>query len=817
MNIKLMIDEISYKEKPTGAEIGKIQNRLGQSSALKEVTIEQLCSCIEKGYTYCPAVMAGGMKNEDWRQQQLICIDVDNDTEKIITPEDAVASFEKVNIHVLGYYHTFSSTNELPKFRLLFLLPTPLTEKNKVEFMVKVLIDFIGGDQACKNLSRIFFGTDGQTKKVIVVNANATITLDDVIKIHKPSSTNDYNKNDELTQMVHEFNFLGYISKEYEIDHVSGNTTYFKKCPICGHNDCFRYYSNTNTFFCFGQNGRIGGTIIDYLMATKNMELKQAIKYFKSELLGISEKPNMDPDDDFVRTCNSNNGEKKIKSKIIDNIRKLGYPAPVEDDIDWIYNSSDDESDDHKWKLSCPALAKFISENIPYIFAKNRSKSGIIKYFYCDNRYKMFDDEEILYLIKQFIEPLSIHRIGKFREVLNLLMTEINHHRLMEDMNANENIINFKNGILDIRTGKLLPHSSKYLITTQIPCNYIENCPVPEKRYFDNFLNDFTKGNKEIKRLILQGMGVALSNVHGYRMKQAFFCIGPGNSGKSQVKLLLTRLVGVENCTSVDLKDLEKPFHAIELLNKRLAGSNDMSGMKINSLEKFKQITGGDYITDSYKNEGLIDFRYNGVIWMLGNRMPVFGGDKGDHVYDRMIIIECDNVIPEEKRDKQLLEHLLEEKEYIVSLAIKGLMEVINNGYQYDIPEICKQRNQLYRVENDSFLSFYEECLVDRPENEPIKDKCTVKIIYQTYKEWCKANNGGYAQTKKEMKKMLTDMGKGEIIHTNGGYDYFKYITLSLRAKKEYDCNNNDLFIDDPDTANDEETGINNTVDQFDF
>ena len=809
MNIKLMIDEISYKEKPTGAEIGKIQNRLGQSSALKEVTIEQLCSCIEKGYTYCPAVMAGGMKNEDWRQQQLICIDVDNDTEKIITPEDAVASFEKVNIHVLGYYHTFSSTNELPKFRLLFLLPTPLTEKNKVEFMVKVLIDFIGGDQACKNLSRIFFGTDGQTKKVTIVNANATITLDDAIRIHKPSSPNNYNKNDELTQMIREFDFLEYISKKYEVDHVSGNTIYFKKCPICGHNDCFRFYSNTNTFFCFGQNGRVGGSIIDYLMLTKNMELKDAIRYFKSELLGIKEKPSKKHTD-----SSASNEEKKIKSQIIENIRKLGYPVPLIEDIDWIYNSVDDESDEPKWKISCPALAKFISDNIPYIFAKNRSKSGIIKYFYCNNRYKMLDDEEILYLIKQFIEPLSIHRIGKFREVLNLLMTEINHHRLMEDMNANENIINFKNGILDIRTGKLLPHSSKYLITTQIPCNYIENCPVPEKRYFDNFLNDFTKGNKEIKRLILQGMGVALSNVHGYRMKQAFFCIGPGNSGKSQVKLLLTRLVGVENCTSVDLKDLEKPFHAIELLNKRLAGSNDMSGMKINSLEKFKQITGGDYITDSYKNEGLIDFRYNGVIWMLGNRMPVFGGDKGDHVYDRMIIIECDNVIPEEKRDKQLLEHLLEEKEYIVSLAIKGLMEVINNGYQYDVPEMCKKRNQLYRIENDSFLSFYEECIVDRPKNKPIKDDCTIKMMYEVYREWCRVNNGGYCQTKKEMKQMLTDMGKGEQAHRNGGYDYFKYVTLSQTALREYGDPNRYAITD---AEEPEEIADNVDVKQFDF
>ena len=182
---------------------------------------------------------------------------------------------------------------------------------------------------------------------------------------------------------------------------------------------------------------------------------------------------------------------------------------------------------------------------------------------------------------------------------------------------------------------------------------------------------------------------------------------------------------------------------------------------------------------------------------MLGNRMPIFGGDKGDHVYDRMIIVRCDNIIPEEKRDKHLLEHLLKEKEYIILQAIKGLKEVISNGYKYDIPDSCKEVNKKYRVENDSFLSFLEECVVDRPKGEPIKDQCTVKVFYETYKEWCKANNNGYCQTKKEMKQMLIDMDKGEIIHTNGGYDYFKDVTISDKARIEYDDVKKDYSADD--------------------
>ena len=164
-----------------------------------------------------------------------------------------------------------------------------------------------------------------------------------------------------------------------------------------------------------------------------------------------------------------------------------------------------------------------------------------------------------------------------------------------------------------------------------------------------------------------------------------------------------------------------------------------------------------------------------------------FGGDRGSWVYNRIIIVRCDNVIPENKQDKQLVEHLLEEKEYIVSLAIKGLKQVINNGYRYNIPKSCRLLNTDYQIENNSFLSFMQECVIDRPNPDKIEDSCTTKLFYDVYKEWCKDNNNGYKENKQQVKKILVKMGKGETKKTNGGNTYYKAITLSQEAKRDYE------------------------------
>lgn len=174
-----------------------------------------------------------------------------------------------------------------------------------------------------------------------------------------------------------------------------------------------------------------------------------------------------------------------------------------------------------------------------------------------------------------------------------------------------------------------------------------------------------------------------------------------------------------------------------------------------------------------------------------------FGGDRGSWVYDRIIIVRCDNVIPENKQDKNLVEHLLEEKEYIVSLAIRCLRQVINNGYKYNIPDSCQELNEDYQAENHSFRAFYKECVIPRPNPKKIEDKCTTKLFYDVYAEWCKDNNNGYKESRQEVRKILEKMGKGNVKKTNGGNTYYEAITLSQEAKKDYERVYNPVSEDD--------------------
>ena len=291
--IKLLIDNKPYTSKPDSKETGGIKTRLANAEALKEYTLNVIVECIGKGYTITPAVLENGTKNENWVQQQLFCLDIDNEAEgEISTPEKTIHLLDDIGIKPFAYYHTFNSSEVKPKYRLLFLLEKPTDNQEEAKFIIKTLIDFIPqADKACKDLSRLFYGTN---KEVKIIDPEARITLEDVIKFAKPEAESktedntDYEVSSNLKQLTKEFDLEKYMIQDgNEVCGSSGSWTYFKTCKICGHKDCLRYHKDNNTFYCFGANGCKGGNIIKYLMITKNQDREEAIKYFKYTLLGI--------------------------------------------------------------------------------------------------------------------------------------------------------------------------------------------------------------------------------------------------------------------------------------------------------------------------------------------------------------------------------------------------------------------------------------------------------------------------------------------------------------------------------------------------
>lgn len=295
IKIKLLIDNKPYTSKPDSKETACIKTRLAKPEAIKEYTINEIVTRIGKGYTFTPAVLENGTRSENFKQQQLIGIDIDNEAEaEILTPKEAITLLNDKGIKVSAYYRTFNNSEVKPKFRLLFLLKEPTCNAEEVKFILETLIDLLPqADKSCKDVSRLFYGTN---KEVKIVDPKARITLEDIIKVAKPKVQKEaktevktnYKSSSNLEQLIKEFDLEKYMIQDgNEVSGSSSNWTFFKNCKICGHKDCLRYHKSNNTFYCFGANGSKGGNIINYLMITKELTYQEAVKHFKYDMLGI--------------------------------------------------------------------------------------------------------------------------------------------------------------------------------------------------------------------------------------------------------------------------------------------------------------------------------------------------------------------------------------------------------------------------------------------------------------------------------------------------------------------------------------------------
>jgi putative DNA primase/helicase len=443
---------------------------------------------------------------------------------------------------------------------------------------------------------------------------------------------------------------------------------------------------------------------------------------------------------------------------------------------------------DKKLKVNCPLLAKHIRENLHYIFVRDSAKGGVLRYVYEGGCYRLYADDMLKGIIKSYITNFdeTILRMSDVNEVFQQITTDL-VFVTDEELNADEDIISFQNCILRVSDMAMLPHSPDILSTIQIPCKWTGN--VSATPIFDNFISTLTNDDKELETLLLQFIGVCISNVKGWRMKKALFMVGPGDTGKSQLKNLVERLLGNGNFVGIDMKEIEARFGTSNIYNKRLAGSSDMSFLTVDELKTFKKCTGGDSLFAEFKGQDGFEFTYNGLLWFCMNRLPKFGGDDGEWVYNRIMQIECNNVIPIERQDKHLLDKLYEERDGIVYKAVMALKKVIANGYSFDEPQSVGLARKAYMAENNTVITFFEECMQERPQGK-ITDNCTTGKVYDVYKAWCYDNNRGYYKTAKEFRTEISrylNTPYNDLITRRGkGGNFYRKYTLTADAKETY-------------------------------
>lgn len=291
MKLKVHIDTKGYMEKPTGKEVGRIKIRLQKNTSPSIVTVEELIQKIRTGHSISPGIMEG-MSTKDRKEQQLFLVDIDNEEDgPILYFKDAKRICAKHGLSPAFIYQTFNYCKEKPKFRIAFIMDTPVTDeavrKRIIETLVKL---FPQSDKSCVNADRIFHGTN---KRVILLNESARISWESIRNIHLPSQSKKHDfdppshlsgRSDlELDEAVRSFDFLEYLKKRNGDFRKSNGSVVFQNCEICGHHDNLMYVPTTNTFYCHSKN--VGGSIIDYLVHAEGLSQSEAIFKLKNELI----------------------------------------------------------------------------------------------------------------------------------------------------------------------------------------------------------------------------------------------------------------------------------------------------------------------------------------------------------------------------------------------------------------------------------------------------------------------------------------------------------------------------------------------------
>lgn len=379
-------------------------------------------------------------------------------------------------------------------------------------------------------------------------------------------------------------------------------------------------------------------------------------------------------------------------------------------------------------------IANCIKKTLDYKLIGSPGSEKNMIFVYSDGVYKKIPKKTLNKYVAAYI-PAYLQTNSLLSNVSDLLTSEeIFSYSIL---NGDKDIINLQNGLYNTRTMDFKLHDKEYLSSIQLNVKYYTN--YINHGYWDNFLDTLTMGDTELKNIIQEWYGLILSNYDAAEPKKILILNGPGDTGKSKLISILTTLLGEGNTKSIQLQKLGDRFELGNIYKMRLIHYGDLPSKIIddNSTAIMKVLTGGDILSIELKGLDTFDVKYRGAMMYSCNGLPIIGGDLGKHVFERFMIIPCNNPVPKEKQNPKLMEQLLLDKEYIFQWSMEGLKRLLNNNLKFTYSSQSEQAKNNYAIKSDSVRAFINEYYVITDNN---KDRIRKTLLYPQYEKWCNEN-----------------------------------------------------------------------------
>jgi len=313
--------------------------------------------------------------------------------------------------------------------------------------------------------------------------------------------------------------------------------------------------------------------------------------------------------------------------------------------------------------------------------------------------------------------------------------------------NAPPYIIPLKNGVLDLRTMELRDFRIDDYFTKKLSVEYE---PKATAERFEKFVEEISigEGNTDTEKekdrndkiiTLKQLIGYCLWR--DYPIQKLFFLIGGGANGKGVYLTILQKLFGIENVSSVSIKNLsEDKFAGAELHSNYVNLSSELTGGKLQNMDFVKSLTGGDLITAQKKFQHPFKFVNYGKLLIASNHPPEVA-DASIGFFRRVNMISFMRTFLGKDADKSLIGKLTTKESLsgILNIGLKHLKEWVDEDGKFDETAEFRgtrpvdETQMKYERLADPINAFIFDCVNPSPDDDAYLTRDAVYLFYVDY------------------------------------------------------------------------------------
>lgn len=356
-----------------------------------------------------------------------------------------------------------------------------------------------------------------------------------------------------------------------------------------------------------------------------------------------------------------------------------------------------------------------------------------------DKKWEMKDKIDILNSIRN---ELGINTINQKErtEIINALQ-QVGRENIPNEIP--KECVQFKNKIVNIKTGEEFESSSKYFSTNPIPWKVGDSEDTPT---IDKLFKEWV-GERYVKTLY---QIIAYSMCSEQFMQRMVGLVGGGSNGKGTFIKLLRKFIGDNNCTSSELALLSSNNFETSMLYKKLVCEiGEVSHNDLKNTNQIKKISGEDKLRYCFK--GKTPFSdYSSTTCLINTNSLPSTSDKTVGFYRRWLIIDFPNQFP----IKQGIIESIPEYEF-ENLAKKSisLLKDLYKEQKFENEGNYQERMEKYEERSNPIMRFIEEYC-----NENYDSYISIKKFSQYLNEFLK-NKHLRVMSPKEIKKKLIEEG----------------------------------------------------------